>query len=66
MVGVLLLVSFFLLHLVVIIAEKGRRCWVEKNFWVSIVFVVFLLGIAVYGNSYSNRDNAKHAQSQSN
>jgi len=66
MVGVLLLVLFFILHLVVIITEKGKRCWIEKKFWVSIVFVMFLLGIAVYGNSCSNRAPVKQAQSQIN
>ncbi len=66
MAGVLLLVSFFMLHLVVIITEKGKRCWVEKKFWISIAFVMFLLGIAVYGNSCSSRSYSKHAQVQTN
>lgn len=66
MAGVLLLVSFFMLHVVVIITEKGRRCWAEKKFWISIVFVMFLIGIAVYGNACSSQATAKHAQAQSN
>jgi hypothetical protein len=66
MAGVLLLVLFFMLHLVVIITEKGRRCWVEKKFWASVVFVMFLIGIAVYGNSCSRQAESKPAQSQSN
>jgi hypothetical protein len=66
MAGVLLLVSFFMLHLVVIITEKGRRCWIEKKFWVSVVFVMFLLGIAIYGNACSSRANTKTAQTQTN
>lgn len=57
MAGVILLVSFFFLHLLVIVTEKGRRCWLEKKFWVSIVFMVFLLTIAVYGNACSGRAN---------
>ena len=64
MAGVLLLVAFFALHLVVIITEKGRSCWVEKKFWVSVVFVMFLVGIAVYGNSCSSRANFRHVQVQ--
>jgi len=64
MVGVLLLVAFFTLHLVVIISEKGKRCWIEKKFWVSIVFMMFLLGIAIYGNSCSHRASVKPSQSQ--
>ena len=57
MIGVILLVSFFLLHLIVIITEKGRKCWLEKKFWVSIVFMMFLLGIAIYGNACSHVAN---------
>ena len=64
MAGVLLLVLFFTLHLVVIITEKGKGCWLEKKFWVSIVFVMFLLGIAVYGNSCAKNANPRHAQFQ--
>lgn len=64
MAGVLLLVSFFTLHLAVIISEKGKRCWIEKKFWISIVFVMFLLGIAIYGNSCSSRGYVKQVQSQ--
>lgn len=51
MVGVILLVAFFFLHALVIVTERGRKCVVEKKFWVSLVFMAFLVGIAVYGNA---------------
>ena len=57
MVGVILLVAFFFLHALVIITERGTKCWVEKKFWVSLVFMAFLLGIAIYGNSCSEKAN---------
>lgn len=57
MVGVILLVAFFFLHALVIITERGKKCIVEKKFWVSLVFMAFLLTIAIYGNSCSHKAN---------
>ncbi len=64
MAGVFLLVTFFLLHLITIVSEKGKKCWAEKKFWITVVFMTFLLSIAIYGNASLHESEESFNSSQ--
>ena len=53
MAGVVFLFTLFLMNVLIVVIEKGNKCWIEKKFWISLLFILFLMGITIYGYSQS-------------
>lgn len=52
MVGLILLFSLFLINIAFIVTEKRKKCVMERKFWISVFFLVVLIGFTLYGFGY--------------